>query len=269
MSKITLLFFLFSSFCSFSQEIVSVLKSREHNENISFKNLASSKLTSFPFFDDFSNSNISNNNWTDRSILINNSYAINPISSGVATFDGLDSNGFAYDISVTNSYGIADYLTSREINISNLDSIFLMFFYQPQGVGDFPQNQDSLVLEFLDDSLKWNRVWAVNGSSYHPFEKKVIFINDNKYLHQNFRFRFFNYATLSGNFDHWNLDYVLLDKFNSVSDTNELNDVAFVGKHGSLLKRYTQMPWKHFLNNESTELIDSIDIPIRNKHKPK
>ena len=60
------------------------------------------------------------------------------------------------------------------------------------------------------------------------------------------------------------MDYVLLDKFNSVSDTNELNDVAFIGKHGSLLKRYTQMPWKHFLNNESTELIDSIDIPIRN-----
>lgn len=264
MSKITLLFFLLSAFCSFSQEVVSVLKSRGYDENISFKNLVSSKISSFPFFDDFSNSNISYDNWTDRSTLINNSYAINPISSGVATFDGLDSNGFAYDISVTNSYGVADYLTSREIDISNLDSIFLMFFYQPQGVGDFPQNQDSLVLEFLDDSLNWNRVWAINGSSYYPFEKKVIFINDNKFLHQKFRFRFFNYATLSGNFDHWNLDYVLLDKFNSVSDTNELNDVAFVGKHGSLLKRYTQMPWKHFLNNESTELIDSIDIPIRN-----
>ena len=99
MSKITLLFFLLSAFCSFSQEVVSVLKSRGHDENISFKNLASSKLSSFPFFDDFSNSNISYDNWTDRSTLINNSYAINPISSGVATFDGLDSNGFAYSIS--------------------------------------------------------------------------------------------------------------------------------------------------------------------------
>ena len=139
MSKIILLFFLLSSFCSFSQEVVSALKSRGHDENISFKNLASNKLTSFPFFDDFSNSNISNNNWTDRSILINNSYAINPISLGVATFDGLDSNGFAYDISVTNSWGVADYLTSRGIDLSNLDSIFLMFYYQPQGVGDFPK----------------------------------------------------------------------------------------------------------------------------------
>ena len=36
MSKITLLFFLLSGFCSFSQEIVSVLNSREQNENISF-----------------------------------------------------------------------------------------------------------------------------------------------------------------------------------------------------------------------------------------
>ena len=77
------------------------------------------------------------------------------------------------------------------------------------------------------------------ASLYNPNVTTVnlIFINDNKFLHQKFRFRFFNYATLSGNFDHWNLDYVLLDKFNSVSDTNELNDVAFVGKHGSLLKR--------------------------------
>ena len=90
MSKITLLFFLLSAFCSFSQEVVSVLKSRGHDENISFKNLISSKLSSFPFFDDFSNFNISYDNWTDRSTLINNSYAINPISSGVATFDGLD-----------------------------------------------------------------------------------------------------------------------------------------------------------------------------------
>ena len=48
---------------------------------------------------------------------------------------------FAYDISVTNSWGVADYLTSRGIDLSNLDSIFLMFYYQPQGVGDFPQNQ--------------------------------------------------------------------------------------------------------------------------------
>ena len=37
-----------------------------------------------------------------------------------------------------------------------------------------------------------------------------------------------NLATVSGNFDHWNIDYVKLDEYHNSSDTSFLNDVAFV-----------------------------------------
>ncbi len=263
MTKFLIPFFILFHLQSLAQEVINPLNSRFVESDLSYYN-SYNKLNSFPFFDDFSNKNIVNNNWTDRNIFINDNYAIDPISMGVATFDGLDSNGFAYDISAPNSWGIADFLSSRKIDLSNKDSVYMMFFYQPQGIGDFPQYQDSLVLEFLDDSLKWNNVWSVKGNRYYPFTKKILFINQNKYLHSNFRFRFYNYATLSGNFDHWNLDYVKIDEFKRTADTMDLNDVSFTGKHESLLKRYNQMPWRHFVNNEIYELKDSINIQIRN-----
>ena len=50
----------------------------------------------------------------------------------------------------------------------------------------------------------------------------------------------------------------------NVSDTTELNDVSFVYSSPSFLKRYYEMPWTHFLNNEANELKDSIDIILRN-----
>ena len=34
------------------------------------------------------------------------------------------------------------------------------------------------------------------------------------------------------------------------------------------LKRYQEMPWSHFLNNEADELKDSIDILLRNNDAP-
>lgn len=264
MNKLFTVFLLNLSYLLQAQEIKTHLSSKKvNNLPLTHNHL---RISSLPFFDDFSNLNITSLNWTDKNIFVNDEYPINQISKGVATFDGIDSNGYAYDISISTSWGVADFLTSRNIDLSSSDSLFMLFFYQPQGIGDNPQEEDSLVLEFLDDSLRWNRVWSVKGSSYYPFKKKVILVNQEKYLHSNFKFRFFNYATLSGNFDHWNLDYVKLDNFNRSSDTVLSDDVAFVGRHSSLLKRYTQMPWKHFLNNQAIELKDSIDIPIRNNN---
>jgi len=119
------------------------------------------------------------------------------------------------------------------------------------------------VLEFFDGSI-WNEIWSVNGQTMTEFEKVVEVIDSAVYLTNNFQFRFRNYATISGNFDHWNVDYIKLDELTSTSDFDELNDVSFVYNSPSFLKRYTQMPWTHFKNNEANELKDSIDILIRN-----
>ena len=121
---------------------------------------------------------------------------------------------------------------------------------KPQGLGDNPQVEDSLILEFKDSNGDWNTEWKMAGSSFYEFKKQIILISSSDYLTNDFQFRFRNKATLSGNFDHWHIDYVKLDEFLNPMDTSKLNDVSFVYGAPSFLKRYEQMPWTHFKNNE-------------------
>ena len=92
--------------------------------------LKSSPL-SLPVIDDFSIDSYypDTNIWQDKSVFINRNYAVNPITIGVATFDGLDARGRPYDITLT---GIdsenADTLTSHKIDLSSSDTVYLMFF---------------------------------------------------------------------------------------------------------------------------------------------
>lgn len=249
----------------FAQEVESPLSSVTRTNLHDFKKIKNS--LSLPFFDDFSSIQKSSTNWIGKSTLINNNYPINPPTIGVVTFDGLDSNGFAYDINMSNNSDLADVLLSQEVNLGNTDTAFLLFYYQPQGYGDNPQFEDSLVLEFLSDSSgvkSWNNIWSVSGSSVHEFKKEVIMINDPYYLHNSFQFRFKNYATLSGNFDHWHIDYIKLDNFSISNDTSNINDVSFVYDSPSFLKRYNEMPWTHFKDNMNDEINDTINILLRN-----
>ncbi len=220
-----------------------------------------------PFFDDFSSNELNTNKWIGNSVLVNSNYPVNPPTLGVVTFDGLDSNGFAYDINMTNNNGLADVLLSQEIDLSVVDTAFFLFYHQPQGFGDNPQGQDSLSLEFLSDSLGvklWKKVWSVPGNNLHEFHKNVIMIYDQEFLHNSFQFRFSNIATLSGNFDHWHIDYIKLDSYSLPVDTSTLNDVAFVYEAPSFLKRYNEMPWLHFQDNIADEINDTLNILLRN-----
>ena len=259
-------FLLFSS-SLFAQEVLSPLLSNPNNNNFSSSKNKNSLVV--PFFDDFSSSsNILNNSlWIGNSSLVNNNYPVNPPTIGVVTLDGLDSNGFAYDINMTNNNGFADLLLSQMIDLNSLDTAFFLFYYQPQGYGDNPQIEDSLFLEFLSDSsgIKvWDRIWSIPGDGLQEFKKNIIMITDQKYLHDSFQFRFRNFATLSGNFDHWHLDYIILDAFSSSIDTSGLNDVSFVYDSPSFLKRYREMPWLHFQDNVNVEINDTINILLRN-----
>ena len=259
-------FLLFSS-SLFAQEVLSPLLSNPNNNNFSSSKNKNSLVV--PFFDDFSSSsNILNNSlWIGNSSLVNNNYPVNPPTIGVVTLDGLDSNGFAYDINMANNNGFADLLLSQMIDLNSLDTAFFLFYYQPQGYGDNPQIEDSLFLEFLSDSsgIKvWDRIWSIPGDGLQEFKKNIIMITDQKYLHDSFQFRFRNFATLSGNFDHWHLDYIILDAFSSSIDTSGLNDVSFVYDSPSFLKRYREMPWLHFQDNVNVEINDTINILLRN-----
>ena len=205
-----------------------------------------------------------NDKWTDRNVFINSNFAIDPISYGVATFDGLDSTGFPYDFSIPDSYGEADVLTSQSFDLINvIDSVFLSFYYQPQGNGNQPETQDSLRLEFFKNSdSTWVRVWGVRGSSSHPFKRVMIHV-DSSFQSNAFQFRFKNYATLSGNVDHWNVDYVYLNDNRSINDT-VLHDVSFITDHYNLLAEFTAMPWDHYQTDTIGLMAQELPVVYKN-----
>ena len=266
MRGIVVIAFLCFSYLLEGQEVISNLVSNPIFKSKQFIPNKNKSALTLPFFDDFAyNSPVADADlWQQSSIFINWTYPINPITVGVATFDGLNKNGLAYAINTANPQGDADTLLSQAIDLSAVDTAYFMFYFQPQGLGDNPQVEDSLMLEFKDSNGDWNAEWKMAGSTSQEFKKKVFLLKTADYLFATFQFRFRNKATLSGNFDHWHIDYVKLDEFVNPIDTSKLNDVSFVYGAPSFLKRYEQMPWTHFKNNELAEMNDTAAIFLRN-----
>jgi hypothetical protein len=210
-----------------------------------------------PVIDDFSGSSHSPDAsaWINGQVYINNTFGLNPPTCGVATFDAIDSTGKIYSNATVESF-MADTLTSRPINLFlPLDTtIYLSFYYQPQGLGDAPEPGDSLLVEFYaPDSKSWLRVWNMQGSADTDFKIAMINITDSRFLQNGFKFRFRNKASLSPSYepslkvnaDHWNIDYVYLNSGRHLNDTI-MKDASLVQPVGSLLLNYTAMPWEHF-----------------------
>jgi hypothetical protein len=233
-------------------------------------------MLELPFFDDFSQSRVypDQTKWSDRYVFINNDYPVNPLSVGVATFDAIDHTGALYDHASVWPF-IADRLTSRPINLDYLpeDSVYLSFYYQPQGKGDMPQPGDSLRLEFYSpDTDQWRVVWSVAGEGVHDFRLVMIPLNIPDYLVQGFRFRFSNIASVAdnrfnqgamSNADHWNIDYIYLNRNRSLYDT-VFRDVAFMKPLKSLLKNYESIPWNQFSSGRIAEMGSSLPVSYRN-----
>ena len=220
-----------------------------------------------PFIDDFSRQGIYpyEGLWTDSNVFINNNYSPLPVTIGIATFDGLTKDGVPYNPSAT-SDSIADVLTSKPIDMAAVagdTSIWLSFFYQPQGLGDVPETKDSLILELKDSSNTWNQVWSVPGRTDTVFQRVNIHVLDGKYFYKGFQFRFYNIATINGNRDHWHLDYVILRQFGAANDP--IVDIALIHPQTSLLSEYSAMPYNHYkflgtqtLSAMRTDLLDTL-----------
>lgn len=214
--------------------------------------------------------------WVKNSPLHNYTYSSQPITLGMATFDGLDSTGVPYDPTMNpNSHQIADYLESKPIYLStrpngggiydpiNDDDIYFSFYYQPQGLGDAPEPNDSLVLEFYKPNTNtWVHMWSKEGSAAHDFKAVIMQVTPGFYQ-DGFKFRFKNYASVSGNFDHWNVDYIRLSENRNASDTTR-DDVAVMDRGYSLLMDYEQMPWRHYQADSSNLMKAEQAVRIRN-----
>lgn len=220
-----------------------------------------------PFVDDFSHPGVYPNEclWADSAVFINDDFPDDPPTVGVATFDGVDKQGNPYVASIS-SYGVADTLASKpiDLNLPGDTTVWLSFFYQPQGFGYAPAGKDSLVLEFFGADSVWHRVWSKPGSADTPFKQQMIHITDTLYLYRGFQFRFMNYASLCGMLDQWNVDYVRLDRNRSAADTIVKNDAAFVTRGLSLLNTYQSIPYNHYKQNVGANMSSQKNIIIRN-----
>ncbi|MBQ4476890.1 MAG: T9SS type A sorting domain-containing protein [Bacteroidales bacterium] len=239
--------------------------------------VATSDTLELPFFDDFSASYMypDSSKWDDRYAYINNSVGKNPISIGVATLDALDEYGRVYATLPIGMSDVADYLTSKPINMQRnaSDSIYLSFFYQCGGNGNMPELRDSLVLQFYSVAEdEWHSVWKVGGGAVMSnFEQVLIPVRDSIWLQKGFRFRFLNYVSISSNYepswqsnvDQWNLDFIILDTNRTYDDTI-IEDVAMIKNVGPFLKDYRQVPWSHFLHKGRTAVYDSITFSYAN-----
>ena len=204
--------------------------------------------------------------WLDHYAYHNYRFGVNPRSLGVVTFDGLNEQGYPYQIgtSVTN-YG--DKLTSKPINLGSFsasDSVYFSFLYQPQGLGDVPENGDSLLLEFYAPELsQWFHIWSVSGGATIPFKAVHVNVNDTKFFKPGFQFRFRNYGGLSGALDHFHVDYVHLRSLSAYNDTT-FKDFAFSNPINTLLKTYTSVPWDHYKASIGSKMTDSLFVNLYN-----
>jgi hypothetical protein len=203
--------------------------------------------------------------WLDDNAYRNDRFAINPWSLGVVTFDGLDRTGHPYGFGTTTT-GIADFLTSKPINMapySAADSLYFSFIYQPQGFGDEPETSDSLILEFYSPSEdQWYHQWSASGSEVTEFKKVMLPVTGEQFFQSAFQFRFKNYGGLSGALDQFHIDYVQL-KIASGWQDSVIEDFAFVYPVGSLLQDYTQVPWDHYKESPTGHMSDAVRVVVR------
>lgn len=209
--------------------------------------------------------------WLDKNAYRNYTFAVNPWSLGVATFDGVDQNGMPYDFGDDDAQDVADYLTSRPIDLSGVDPddvVFLDFLFQPKGFGNMPEDNDSLLVDFLDPitgewvPAAWHAIASEVGENVwdtaHIAISPGLFVDD-------FQFRIKNYASLSGALDHWHVDYV---RFKVAADLEFgfINDIAVVYPLNTLLKDYTAVPWDHYKANTvgNEHMLTDLEVLIYN-----
>lgn len=317
MRSIYILIFIFLCSGLFSQEVITGL---QFNPVIKAQFLKDKMLKSgngddtipitLPFFDDFSSNGVfpSSLRWIDRYGFINTDYPVYPIDRGVVTLDAINDTGSIYPNAVGGPDAfIADHLTSRYLRLDSVfstvpralspsDSVYLSFYYQPQGRGLPPHTSDSLVLQFLlkpqHDSVasgdtniyiipdRWRHIWSVKGMALDSFymanniyfKRVMIPITDTTFFKKKFRLQFYNYVSLAGsgqpswqsNCSQWNIDEVYLNYGRNLHDTIH-QEIRFVERPPSLLKYYQSMPYTQFCNNPSNEMIDSLSMILTNR----
>lgn len=266
-------------------------KSQVHYSNLQFdtplvnassKAGSSSKIASttlnLPFIEDFSGyTGVADTTKfiSGGGTYVNARYPVLPPTINAATFDGIKEDGEAYDFG-TDPFvdGATDELTSCNLDLSGLhpDSNVVMSFYWQKGSileNNAPDDNDSIRLQFKDQSGIWSTMWVelgdatVTDSSTTDFAYVTVTIDSLKYFHNAFQFRFQSYGRRTGRFDVWSIDYIYIDS--QRSSLIPFPELGFSTAPTSVIKGYQTVPYKHFLQNISTFLADSVCAKVYNQ----
>ena len=230
-----------------------------------------------PFWDDFSWSTgkVDTTLWLPGSqvqVIAKPGIGIDPPTLNVATFDGVDALGNPY--LNTDTDGDVDSLVSQPIDLTQVpanlrNTVYLSFFYQTKGLGEAPEEEDSLILYMKDVDGMWNKVWPANAADTYNtnpevFTERFVQVNDPKYYHDEFQFMFKAIGRQNGWFDNWLLDYVYMNQERSSSD-NSYIDRAFTQPPSSIFDQYTAIPFDDFIAavDKNSLFVDS-STKIRN-----
>jgi hypothetical protein len=305
MRKYFTLYFLSLLFttAAFGQEQLLPLQIDGHLHNYyeshkgDFKNQKLEEPMFLPFFDDFNQDSYlpDGSLWMGENVYVNKKFQLFPPDLGVATFDAMNGQGYIHDNASQFAFA-ADTLTSQPIRLDSImdptlrpllvkDSVYLSFYYQPQGRGNAPEAMDRLSLEFYSPALdQWFTMWSSEGMKLDTFyahnqtyaQQVFIPLKDSaRYFHSGFQFRFHNLASLAGNSqpdwqsncDQWNIDLVWLDRNRTITDSS-YRKIAFVNEPPVMIKRYKQMPYLQYRNDPTNSMKDSIhSILISNLDK--
>lgn len=270
-----LLMFLIIAHCANAQLIVQPLKT-EIVENARISSSQNQTIT-LPFWDDFSTSigKLDTTWWTvgsQQQVLIKSGIGIDPPSLGVVTFNGVNVIGQPYLPSPTD--GGVDSLVSQYIDLTQVPSnlrntVYLSFFYQFKGLGEAPEEEDSLILYFKNLDGSWDKMWPTNpGDNYNTdptaFTQVFTQANNAKYYHSEFQFMFKAFGRQNGWMDNWLVDYVYMNKNRTATDNSYL-DRSFTSLPSSIFDQYTAIPFDEFVAAVDKEtLFTTTNINIRN-----
>ena len=293
-AKHTIFLLLLTLFCQISVAQFQLVPLR--NTEISKKSSAKTTALALPFFDDFSTSvnQPSQQKWLKGGgVFINNNSTENQPTLNVATFDGLKNSGVPYNFNDSFANGATDSLTSVPINLKypsvdalKADGVYLSFFYQSQGLGEVPDANDSLIVQFLTNGGKWETVFIAKDGKHiigkdttkltnnDKFTQVIFPITSQVYMYDGFQFRFRTFGRQSGQFDVWHIDYVYLGRndrieekdekreYNPLTKTFFFRDLAFQNPVTSVLKNYNAMPLSQFNNNPKASLSENVSSSV-------
>lgn len=255
---------LFISSCSFGQLVQVPLEHRLNNSNAGTRRIELTPLA-LPFWDDFSftqESGFANDTlWEiSKSARVSSGLSIDPPSVFSATFDGIDSVGKPYNLTDILAKGRADRMISRKIRLDLVpqqerSTVFFSFYYQIQGKGEAPDQDDNFSLWWLDNTGVWQKVFETGrseNSDPSKFSYIILPVADEKFFHDKFQFRFQNFSRLSGPYDMWHLDYVYLNK-NRTSSEKSMPDRTVSSGLTSPFDGYHSIPLHHLKDVWPTE----------------